>query len=264
MNFLIRLISILLAGIFIFYSCSEENGTNPPGDENPPVYFPSSEGTFYKYEIIETDTNGIISTGIRNVVYLADTLINSTRYKLQVDSVQVDSVQTNLQLSVSSSYFRTTTTGVFYFVDTTGFTIFLPDSLQSSAEIQDEMRAYLFPLSEGTFWPVYRISIELNEFIIFNIVDITGKFISDETVILNTSDGTQTVNTKKVEIDFKFQTGEADSVITFNANTWLAEDIGIVKMEGSAIVLNLINGGGLDLSDISKTTTQILIDYEVK
>jgi hypothetical protein len=259
MNLLIKLISLLLAGLFFIYSCSEENSTNPPGDENPPVYFPNSEGTFYKYEIIETDTNGVISTGSRKVVYLEDTLINRTRYKLQVDSVQTD-----LQLSVSTSYFRTTSTGVFYFVDTTGFTIILPDTLQSAAEIQDEMRAYLFPLSAGTFWPVYRISVELNAFIIINVVDITGKFISDETLILNISNQTRTVNTKKVEIDFKFQTGEADSVISFNANIWLAEDIGIVKMEGSAIVLNLISSGGLDLSDISKTTTQNLIDYDIK
>ena len=259
MNSQFKLLSFLLAGLLFVYSCTEENSTNPSDDENPPVYFPDSEGTFYKYEIIETDTNGVISTGIRNVVYLEDTLINGTIYKLQIDSIQ-----TNLQLSVSSSYFRTTETGVFYFVDTTGFTNTLPDSLQSAVELQDEMRAYLFPLSGGTFWPVYRISIELNEFIIFNLVDITGKFISDETLILELSDGTQTVNTKKVEFVFKLQTGAADSVITFNANAWLTEDIGIVKMEGSAVVLSLFGGGGLDLSDTSITLTQHLIDYDVK
>lgn len=259
MNSLFKLLFFLLAGLIFIYSCTEENSTNPSDDDNPSVYFPDSEGTFYKYEIIETDTNGVISTGIRNVVYLGDTLINNTRYKLQLDSIQ-----TNLQLSVSSSYFRTTETGVFYFVDTTGFTNTLPDSLQSSVELQDEMRAYLFPLSEGTLWPVYRISIELNEFAIFNLVDITGKFISDEILILELSDGTQTVNTKKIGIVLKLQTGVADSVITFNANTWLTEDIGTVKMEGSTIVLNLISGGGLNLSDISKTTTQNLIDYDVK
>ncbi len=259
MNSLFKLLSFLLAGLLFVYSCTEENSTNPPGEENLPVYFPNSEGTFYVYEIIQTDTNGVISTGIRNVVYLEDTLINNTRYKLQIDSIQ-----TNLQLSVSSSYFRTTETGVFYFVDTTGFTNTLPDSLQTSVELQDEMRAYLFPLSEGTFWPVYRISIELTEFLNFNLVDIIGKYISDETLILDISDGTQTVNTKKVEIVFKLQTGATDSVITFNANTWIGEDIGLVKMEGSAIVLNLISGGGLDLSNISNTTTQNLIDYDVK
>jgi hypothetical protein len=259
MNSLFKLLFILLAGFLFVYSCTEENSTNPSDDEDPPIYFPDGEGTFYEYEIIETNTNGVVSTGIRNVVYLEDTLINNTRYKLQIDSIQ-----SNLQVSVSSSYFRTTETGVFYFVDTTGFTNTLPDSLQSSVEIQDEMRAYLFPLSEGTVWPVYRISIELNEFIRFNLVDITGKYISDETLILELSDGTQTVNTKNVELVFKLQTGATDSVITFNANTWLGEDIGIVKMEGSAIVLNLISGGGLDLSDISKTTTQNLIDYDVK
>ncbi len=122
----------------------------------------------------------------------------------------------------------------------------------------------MFPLSEGTFWPVYRISVELNEFLKFNLVDITGKYISDEILILDISDGKQTINSKKVEIVFKLQTGMADSVITFKANTWIGEDIGLVKMEGSAIVLNLISGGGLDLSNISNTTTQNLIDYDVK
>jgi hypothetical protein len=257
MNSLFKLITFFLVGIFIVYSCSEENTTNPSDDENPPVYFPGTEGTYYKYDIIEADSNGIISTGIRNVVYLEDTLINSNK-------LQVDSIQTNLQLSVSSSYFRTTITGVFYFIDTTGFINILPDSLQSSVEIQDEMRAYFFPLSEGTLWPVYRISVELNEFIIVNLVEITGKFLADEKLTLDISGETKTVNTKKVEIDFKLRTSVADSAITFNANTWLAEDIGIIKMEGSAIVLKLISGGGLDLSDIEKTTTQNLIDYDVK
>jgi len=258
MNSLFKLLSFLLAGLLFVYSCTEENSTNPSDDKDPPVYFPDSEGTYYNYEIIETDTNGVISTGIRNVVYLGDTLINNTRYKLQLDSIQ-----TNLQFSVSSSYFRTTETGVFYFIDTTGFTNTLPDSLQSSVELQDEMRAYLFPLTQGTLWPVYRISVQLNEFISFDLVDITGKFISDEMLILELSDGTRTVNTKKVEIVFRLQTGVADSVITFNANTWLAEDIGTVKMEGSAVVLSLF-GGGLDLSDTSITVQQNLIDYDVK
>jgi len=259
MNYLFKPLSLFLLTLFFVYSCTEENSTSPPGKENLPIYFPGSEGTFYLYEIIQANTNGMISTGTRNVIYLEDTLINSTRYKLQIDSIQ-----TNLQSSVSSSYFRTTETGVFYFVDTTGFTNTLPDTLQSSVEIQDEMRAYLFPLSEGTFWPVYRISIELNEFLRFNLVDITGKFISDETLILDLSGGTQTINAKKVEFVFKLQTGAADSVITFNANTWLAEDIGIVRMEGSAVVLSLFSGGGLNLSDTSITVTQNLIDYDVK
>ena len=259
MKSLTKLITFFLAGIFIVFSCTEENSTNPPGNENLPVYFPGTEGTSYKYEIVETDSNGIISTGIRNVVYLEDTLINGTRYKLQIDSTQ-----TNLQLSVTSSYFRTTATGVFYFVDTTGFINILPDSLQSSIEIQDEIRAYLFPLSEGTLWPVYRISVELNELIIVNLVDITGKFISDEKLTLDISGETKTVNTKKVGIDFKLRTSVTDSAISFNANTWLSEDIGIIKMEGSSIVINLLSGKGLDLSDIAKTRTETIINYDVK
>jgi len=259
MKSLIKLVSFFLAGIFIVYSCSEENSTNPPDDENLPIYFPDTEGTNYKYEITESDSNGVSSTGFRAVVYLEDTLINGTRYKIQVDSTQ-----SNLQLSVTSSYFRTTETGVFYYVDTTGFTNILPDSLQSSVEIQEEMRAYLFPLSEGTLWPVYRISVELNDLITVNLVDITGKFVADEKLTLDISGETKSVNTKKVEIDFKLRTSLTDSAITLNANTWLADNIGIVKMEGSSIILNLITGGGLDFSDIGKTTTQNLIDYDVK
>jgi len=60
MNFLIKSTPLLLAVIFFLYACSEESITNPPGNENVPVYFPGSKGSFYKYEIIESDTNGIL------------------------------------------------------------------------------------------------------------------------------------------------------------------------------------------------------------
>jgi hypothetical protein len=257
MKLIPNLLIILFFGLILIYSCKEESITNPIDEDNP-IYFPDNEGTFYKFEILQSDSNGIVSTGTRNVYYLGDTLIDGISFRMQVDTIQIDQ-----QFSNSSSYFRTTETGVFYFVDTTGFVSALPDSLQSSVEIQSEMRALLFPLADGTFWTVYRVSISLNEFVNFNLIDITGSFLSDEILTLNLSEGDTTVSVKKVEILLRLQTGLADSVITFDGFSWLAEDIGIVKMEGSAVVLNLFSGGEIDLSDTSLTTIQNLIEYKV-
>lgn len=256
MKLILNFLIISIFGLIIIYSCKEESITNPIEDN--PNYFPENEGIVYKYNVSQSDSNGIISTGVSDVYFLGDTLIDRISYRMQVDTVQTDQ-----QVSISSSYFRTTDTGVFYFVDTTGFVGTLPDSLQSSVEIQSEMRALLFPLADGTSWPVYRISISLNEFVNFNLIDITGKYLSDEILTLNLLKGDTTVNSKKVEILLKLQTNLEDSVITFDGISWLAEDIGIVKMEGSSVVLNLFNGGGINLSDTSLTTIKKLVEYKV-
>ena len=245
--------------IFLFYYCSEDNSINQPPDQNKPNYFPDSEGSFYKYEIVETDSNGLLSIGFRNVYYMEDTVINRTPYQKQKDSVQ-----SNGQNSITESYFRTTGTGVFYFVDTTGIINLFPDSILSSIDLQSEMRAFLFPLASGNSWPVYRISIILDEFANYNIVDFTGKYLNDEPLQLNLNGELKLLDTKKIEYNFLIQTDPAEEPVIFRANSWLAEDIGVVKREGNSLILGLLSGSVLELSDTSIVVTHNLIEYDIK
>lgn len=255
---LLTFIILPILSVLVFVTCTEENSTNPPVQETP-NYFPHNEGTFFKYEFTQTDSNGIVETGFLTTTFLEDTTINRTPYQKQVDSIQ-----TNLQTTISNKFFRTTETGVFYFADTTGFISSLPDSLRSSVEIQDEMRTLLFPLEQGSAWTVYRISIAVNEFLSFSPVDITGRFVSDEQLTLNLFSGDTTVNAKKVDYILKLTTQPGDSAQTFSASSWVAENIGIVKIEGNSIISSFLSGGGLAVTDTSSIVSQKLIEFKIK
>ncbi|GBD88479.1 hypothetical protein BMS3Abin03_02415 [bacterium BMS3Abin03] len=258
-KFLSRIIiAAAVSTLLIFISCTEENITNPPQQETPD-YFPHTEGTYYKFEITQSDSSGIIDTGFRTVSYSGDTTIDRTPYR-----VQIDSTETNQQMTVTESFFRTTETGVFYFVDTTGFSASLPDSLKSLVEIQQEMRAYLFPLEGGSTWTVYRVSIPINEFISFTPINITGRFEANESILLNLISGDTTITTKKVSFAFAFTPSPEGSIVTYNANVWLADNIGVVKIEGDAILVSLLTGGGLTVTGSPTVVNQKLIEFKIK
>ncbi len=252
----VRIIFVIFL-IFIS-SCTEENITNPPPQEENNNYFPDNDGTFYKYEITVSDTSGVISSGFRTVHYMGHITIDRTPYHIQYDTVN-----TNLQLSGTTSYFRTTSTGVFYYIDTTGFVSLLPDSLQSSVSIQSEMRTLFFPLEQGSAWTVYRITIALNEFVNFSPFDISGRYLYDEELVLNLAGADTTVMTKKVEYTLKLILQPESDVQTFSAFGWVANNIGIVRLEGHAVVINFLTGGGLSVSDTSAIATQKLVEYRI-
>ena len=255
---LLRISIVPVVMLLVVISCSEENSSNPPLHEFPD-YFPQTNGTYYKFEITQSDSSGIIDTGFRTVSYSGDTTIDRTPYQIQIDTTE-----TGQQATVTESFFRTTETGVFYFVDTTGFSASIPDSLKSLVEIQQEMRVYLFPLESGSLWTVYRISIPINEFISFTPINITGRFEANESLLLNLNSGDTTVTTKKVNFDFAFTASPEGSIITYNASAWLAENIGVVKLEGDEILVSLLTGGGFTVSGSSTDVNQELIEFEIK
>jgi len=259
MNKIIKMIFISVLLLIFILSCTEENITNPPPQKENQNYFPNNDSTFYKYEITLSDTSGIVESGFRTVHYLGHITLGRTPYQIQYDTVS-----TNLQLTGTASYFRTTSTGVFYFVDTTGFSASIPDSLKSLVEIQQEMRAYLFPLESGSLWTVYRISIPINEFISFTPINITGRFEANESLLLNLNSGDTTVTTKKVNFEFAFTASPEGSIVTYNASAWLAENIGVVKLEGDAILVSLLTGGELTETGSSTIVNQELVEFEIK
>lgn len=243
--------------LFMFHGCTSDKSTNPVVEDNP-VYYPGTEGSFYKYEIVQQTSKGFAQNGFRIVHFGGDITLDRKSYKTQIDSI----IAAN-ETSTSISYFRITDTGVFTFVDTTGLYNNFPDSLQSSIDLQTEMRLFLFPLSAGSSWPVYKVSIYINELIVYDLLDISGRYISDETIALNLLSGAQSLNTKKIKYELNIQDDTSGSVTTYTAFAWLAQDIGVVKMEGDGLVLSLFSGG-LQLSGISETVMQTLVDYDVK
>jgi len=252
-------IQIVLVALFLVYSCMDDKSTNPDNQTENANYFPNTEGSFYKYEIIRSDSGSNTSEGNRIINFDGDSLIQRTRYQIQIDTTKANS-----QSTFSVSYFRTTDTGVFYFVDTTGFSSLIPDSLRSSIDLQTEMRLFLFPFISGNSWTVYRVSYDMNNQFGYNIINFSAKYFNDEEVQMNLNGIPEMLNTKKVEYLLSIQTDPESQPQYYEANFWLADNIGIVKMEGSSVILGIFSGGGIGLPGTSEVITQDLVEYNIK
>jgi len=248
----------LFGGLFIltFNVCSNEE-INDPADDTPPAnYFPNSDGTNYTYDVLQVDSAGVVQNGSRFSLYSGDTTISNILYKTQFEDLTLDTT-TAMQIS----YFRKTSTGVFYFADATDFSEIVPDSLAPFLSTPSESRALLFPLAEGSFWPVFRVTVS-NQQASFIPLEVNGEFAGIETLTLHLLSGDTDVDAAKVKYTFSIREEPQQLPQVMNAYGWFAEDIGIVKLEGKAVLVNLLVGV-IDFSDTTTTITQNLIDFEI-
>lgn len=249
---------IFFGGLLILTlnNCSDE-GINDQQDDTPPKnFFPSNNGTNYTYDVVQVDSAGVVQNGSRFSLYAGDTTISGIDYTIQLEDLTVDT-----STVTGASYFRTTTSGVFYFADTTGFSEIVPDSLAPFLSTPSESRALLFPLAEGSFWPVFRVTVT-NQQVSFSPLVVNGVFAGIETLTLHLLSGDTDVEATKVKYTFSLQQEPQQLAQVLDAYAWFAEDIGIVKLEGKAVLINLLVGG-IDFSDTTTTITQNLIDFEI-
>ena len=244
--------------VFMFYFCTSDNSINPP-DQTKKDYYPGTQGTNYKYQVEWFNSTGIIESGTRFIIYGDEMFINSVKYRIQQDSIDVNSNVTS-----NNSYFRKTSTGVFYYFDTTQVLGVTPDSLKNLISIQDEMRALLNPITVGSYWPVFRLTISLQTGASYKPIDINGYFVRQENLTLNLDSDTIDISADKVKYDFDLRTGLNQIPQRFSAVAWFADKIGMVKMEGSSVLISFLLYGEINFDDTTTTVTQNLISYEIK
>jgi hypothetical protein len=247
----------ILASIFIFNFCTSDNSTAPP-NQNFKNYYPGGKGTTYKFNVEQQESSGNLSVSTRSVNYGNEIEIGAVKYREQKDSIDDGSTVTE-----NFSYFRKTETGVFYFIDTTGFLSLVPDSIINLISVQDEMRLLLNPLAIGSFWPVFRVTVNLQPGVSYSPIDINGYYVSQEDLTLNLETGTIIATTQKVKYDLDFTTDLNQAAQRFSAYAWFAEEIGIVKMDGSSVLINILLTGGLSFGDTT-TIKQDLLYYDIK
>ena len=257
---MLRILNKILATVallFTLVSCTSEEPTAPPSAQTPD-YFPNSDGTNYLFTITETDSTGILRTGTRYALYSGDTLVNGTSYKFQKDSVKIG---TDIVERISN--FRKSEIGVFYFIDTSGFSAALPDTLRNRVTVTSEMQTLLLLLGEGSFWQVFKVTIALQPGISFALYRITASYVNKEDVTLNLVSGDINITAQKIKYELEFRLDPEEPSQKFSAFSWVADKIGVVKMEGNAIVVNTILNGEVNLDDSLKTVTQNLIEYNI-
>lgn len=247
-------IVIILA--LLINACNKDSSTAPPV-QNDQGYFPNTDGTNYTYSVDKTDSAGTQNTGSRTTEYSGTGVKNGITYQVQIDSLNISAIS-----SISLSYFRRTNDTLFYFVDTTGLSASIPDSLKDFVSVDQEMKVLSFPVTENKSWLVFKLSIR---YLIFNlpVLTVNASYDGTESVTLHLTSGDVTKNAVKIKYTLTVSVPEVPSV-SYDAYAWLVDGIGIVKWQGNGTILNAFTGGGIDLSDTTSVITQSLIAYDVK
>jgi len=237
----------LVIGVIIFtFSCSEDKLVNPPSEVKD--YFPAKVGAKFIYSL--TSGSNFVISGARISDITGSQNIKGTEYFVQIDSVILER-----ELTLDTTYFRKSNSGVFYYIDTTGLGVLIPDSLRNSLRIDEESRLLFFPIQLNQTWPVFQIDITLGGIPVFTPLKTSAKVLETQQLTLAFRDTMLTMEVYKIEYKLELKLDPQGSTESFIAYGYIAENIGFVKWEGESFVLNLIRGGRLDLS---LTSTYIL------
>jgi hypothetical protein len=255
---------VLLVGAVCFInSCKKESSSaESPGtgtDVADASYYPTGDGTSYKYSVARTDSDGTQSNGERTTRYEGTQLIANTAYQVQVDSVNISGTTT-----ASLSYFRKSETGVFFFLDTTGLAASTPELIPylQYLTIDSEMRLLLLPVEDNSNWSVFKMSINAPGFS-FSPVEVATAYDGKETLTLSLNSGNVDIETVRLKFNLKYQSDPLKSSQNFVAYGWLAKDIGFVKWEGSGIIIGAFTGSGINFADTSSVVIMNISDYNI-
>lgn len=229
---------IIISIALLFSNCSENKSVTPPIVELE--IFPSKPGTNYKYNVTFGVTNPI--TGTKKSHILSSTNKHSYVNSLSIYQPQIDSFFYSGTTLVDTTYFRKTSSGVFFNVDTTGFSQLIPDSLRNLLTVDTESRLLFFPLSVNQTWPVYQIDIKIAGVPVFSPIKASAKVVDmfKMDFVLRSSNFTTTVYKILYNLDLQFS--PEGQVERQTAVGFFAVGIGFIKWDGQTSVINLVKG----------------------
>jgi len=230
--------ALILSLIVLIISCKEST-TEPSPNVTSSDYFPNSDGNYYYYNISADDSSGLVQSGTRKSYYSGDTTLLLTPYQIKVDTFQINGVQ-----SILNSYFRKSESGIFYSLDTTGFSSFVPDSLLGSISFSLEYRILFQPLEIFQTWPVFKVQVNVIQFDVFTI---DAQVISKQKIDLTLNDSTVSKDVFTIRYTAKLTTDLNQPPSTFSANGEIAEGIGFIRWEGDSEIINFFAGRNIYL-----------------
>lgn len=252
-----KLSSYILFFMFIaLISCKEDTVTNPPSDNSD--FFPAKVGSKYYYNFYFY-VNPALNGG-KTISIVDTTNILGTPYFEEIDSLIFDR-----SLTVDTTFFRKSRTGIFYFIDTTGVSEFIPDSIRNQLSIDTESRLLFFPLTLNQTWPVYQVDVTFSGVPIFSIVKIIAKVVDSYQLTRTFRDSSITRTVNKIKYDMDIQLSPTSPKETYTAFGHTMDGVGFIKWEGEEFVLNLIRGGKLNFTGTitSSVVFEELVSYSI-
>lgn len=117
-----KILSLIIITMFLVIACKEST-TEPNTEVINDQYLLIKNGVGFSYDLTITDSTGFSVNGNRYLLFNDSTILDGTKYKIQIDSFETFIPFDTLTTS-SISYIRNSNTGVFTFADTVGFTSF--------------------------------------------------------------------------------------------------------------------------------------------
>ena len=266
MKSIISLLPVLIIISLVISSC--KNSGNSVSSNNNNVdnsdYFPNTIGNYYKYNFERTDSAGQQTTGIRDSRYESSSQPagNGVTY----DVKQIDSITSDGSTTVYTSFFRKGDKGIYYYLDTTGFSENLPPELVTYLpylKIDQEMLLLFSSLQDGQTWPVFKIDLEQG--ITITVVDVEAAYLGKENITLNLQSGIVTRPAVKIKYDFSLIINPlTQTKQTVTVYGWFVAGVGAVKWQGNGLLLDVFTRGEINFADSSSTGSENLVDYNIK
>ncbi len=261
-------ISILVLSVlslaFLFNACkSNSTSSNTPATGPGSSYFPNSDGSSYKYSVTKTDSAGTLS-GTRSTSYQGTTTFNGAVYQNEIDTLSFAGFS-----EVTNSLFIKSGDSVMFAVDTSGLSSAVPSQYLQYINLSTALKVFQFPFQENQSWQVFGMGLSIGGASL-QLVNVTGTYIGMDQVPLTLSTGSTTMSAAKIRYDFVLKVPNNPNnplqftTTTYSAFAWMADKIGMIKMQGNGAILDAFTGGGINFADTTSVITQSLVSYNIK
>ena len=281
----LRLILLLVLSIMLVGCGSSDDPTTPDPDDGTTAvaYYPGNIGSSFTYN---TDT-ALVNTNFSQV----GTRVSTFDGTINIGPVEYI-VQKNISTIAGNSFesmlnFRRTRSGLYLSIDTTGFSSaldeILTDSLVASVisgfEIDPELNALSLPLFDGKEWAAFKFNVVIS-FLGVNlpitVIEVNAKYMGKESIVIPALNDAR--ESEKIQYTLIFSLPDRNNPINFtnpqnpinlistefSGYGWYTKDVGLTKLEGSALLINSISGNGIDLGDSASVVRETLVNYELK
>lgn len=242
-----KLYCLIFTIAFIIQGCKDDS-TGPSKVQLYENYFPVHSNIKNIYDIDTLNQSGQKATIGNRVVIIGDTtILFSTPYHLQKDSIYLE-----FNSSYSESYVRATSNGVYYYVDTSAYNTFIPDSLKNLITLDNEIIFLSQPITIGRNWTCYKFT-----FANISLIDLNAEIIGNENIVNTLLENDEQINSIKIKYQLKVNLpdiGFGPININETAFLWFVKDIGLIKFEGKRFIASILLGVDIDMGEENDPT----------
>lgn len=234
------LIPVILFQAFIFTSCKDSVSPEPPAVVKN--YFPLPNGAISRYSVDSVSGGSqYFNIGTKVTSFGSEQVTAGTPYFQQIDQIDYFSGGSVIQ----RSKVRKTQRGLYYYLDTSGVTGLIPDTLKPFVQIDREITPLSLPFYSGQTWSAFKFNV-----VIIPIINCTATYLGSVTVTDTIRGVTGSVKAERVGYNLTISIpdlGQGPLNLTYSGEVWYAEETGVVRKEGDYFLFQFLAGSEIDL-----------------